>query len=134
MEELLLRGLVLNVFEGYFKNLKHKTMIAIFISTFLFALGHTIGVLNSGIGMILFKFFYPVATGLYFAYLYKKYNNLLVPMTWHSLIDMCSGVIIVFASSTDQIKTPAIILLSIFSILLMVYSINKIIKLDREQN
>lgn len=132
MEELLLRGLVLNTFEGFFKKSKHKTMIAIFISTILFSLGHIIAVIPLGIGMILFKAFYPLATGLYWAYLYKKYDNLLVPTIWHSLLDMCAGVVIVFSPAIDRMNTPSMIFLSSMSVVLLVYSIVKIIKFDKE--
>lgn len=134
MEELLLRGLVLNMFEGFFQKSKHKVLIAIIVSSVLFALGHVPAVLNLGIGIILFKFFYPLSTGIYFGYLYKKSNNILVPIIYHAILDIVMGLIMICeATPADSYKTAMVAIISVFSVFLCAYGIIATVKLDREQ-
>jgi len=133
MEELLLRGLVLNAFEGILAKSKHKTALAIMISSVFFAAGHIPAFIDQGIVIILFKFIYPLGVGVYFGYLYRKYNNIWVPIIIHAVVDIVCGTIVTFsANESDGFNPATVIIMSALSVFLLVYGIVKIVKLDKE--
>lgn len=90
VEEFYVRGLFLNIVEECAYNKKNKTKIAILISSILFGLGHIPGMLGMGMGAILFKVISTIGMGLYFGTIYKKTNNLWIPIIMHSFIDICA--------------------------------------------
>ncbi|MBR4309362.1 MAG: CPBP family intramembrane metalloprotease [Oscillospiraceae bacterium] len=134
MEELLLRGLVLNAFEGILAKSKHKTAFAIMISSVFFAAGHIPSVIGQGTGMIMFRFFYPLALGIYFGYLYKKYNNIWVPIIIHAALDFAGIMVMLFSlNTTDVLRPMSYVIVSVFSVFLLVYGVVKTAKLDRTE-
>ena len=90
VEELYIRGLFLNIMEILFGNRQNKTQLAIVISSIVFGLGHIPGMVGMGIFVIVFKVVSTIGMGLYFGMIYKKTNNLWVPIILHTFIDICA--------------------------------------------
>lgn len=90
VEELYVRGLFLNILEILFGNRQNKTQLAIVISSIVFGLGHIPGMVGMGIFVIVFKVVSTIGMGLYFGMIYKKTNNLWVPIILHTFIDICA--------------------------------------------
>lgn len=90
VQEFYVRGLFLNLVEELSIKNKHKTEIAILVSSVIFGLGHIPGVLSMGPGVILFKAISTIGMGMYFGFVYKKTNNLWVPIIMHTFIDICA--------------------------------------------
>lgn len=88
IEELYVRGLLLNFIEKLFDKIKNKTIIAIVLSSVIFGLGHIFGVLNQPILVIISKVIWTIGLGMYFGTIYKKTNNLWVPIILHFLINV----------------------------------------------
>ncbi len=90
VEEFYVRGLFLNIVEAFADKKKHKTEIAIIVSSVVFGLGHIPGMLGMGVLVILFKVISTIGMGLYFGTIYKKTGNIWVPIILHSFIDICA--------------------------------------------
>ena len=90
VEEFYVRGLFLNVVETFACKNANKTEIAIIVSSVVFGLGHIPGMIGMGIGVILFKVISTIGMGFYFGIIYKKTQNLWVPIIMHSFIDICA--------------------------------------------
>lgn len=90
IEEIYVRGLFLNWIEKLVWKSKNKTRLAIIISSVVFGLGHIPGVWNMGLLVICFKLISTIGLGLYFGVIYKKTENLLVPIIMHIFIDICA--------------------------------------------
>lgn len=135
IEELLLRGLLFNFFNETFKKSNNRILIAAIVSSLLFAIGHVPSVLGQGFIICLFRFIYPFSMGLGFAYFYKKTENLLVPIIYHFIGSSVTGVICCFSSidwTTFDNSQFFYISVTIFSLLISVYFINSIKKLDKK--
>ena len=90
VEELYVRGLLLNLIEKLFNTNKNKTVTAIISSSLIFGLGHIFGVLEQPLLVVFAKVIWTVAMGLYFGVIYKKTNNLWIPIILHFIIDICA--------------------------------------------
>lgn len=90
VEELYVRGLLLNLIEKLFAACKNKTVIAVTASSVIFGAGHIFGALDQPPLVIAAKVVWTVAMGLYFGTIYKKTNNLWLPVILHFLIDICA--------------------------------------------
>lgn len=90
IEELYVRGLLLNCIEKLLIHHKNRTMIAVIFSSAIFGLGHIWGVLGQPLLVIIAKIVWTVAMGFYFGTVYKKTNNLWVPIILHFIIDICA--------------------------------------------
>ena len=66
----------------------NKTVIAILVSSLVFGLGHIPGMIGMGIAVIAFKVISTIGMGIYFGTIYKKTNNIWVPIIMHALIDV----------------------------------------------
>lgn len=90
IEELYIRGLLLNVIEKIFYNKKNSTLIAIILSSVVFGLGHIFGTLGQPIIVIISKVIWTIGMGIYFGTIYKKTNNLWLPIIIHFFINICA--------------------------------------------
>ncbi|MDD4323546.1 MAG: type II CAAX endopeptidase family protein [Eubacteriales bacterium] len=122
VEELYIRGLLLNLIERLFSKSKHNTLIAIVLSSVIFGLGHIFGVIGQPILVIVSKVTWTIGMGLFFGMIYKKTNNLWLPIILHFLINVCalpasfsstSG----YADLTLYIILPTYLLLGAYSLL-----------------
>lgn len=124
IEELYVRGLLLNLIEKIFTENKNKTMIAIIMSSVLFGLGHIFGVIGQPFLIIITKVIWTIAMGIYFGTIYKKTNNLWLPIILHFFIDICA---LPYCFTTMQgysyislyIILPTYIVLGIYSLYIM---------------
>lgn len=90
VEELYVRGLLLNLIQKISYKSKNSTLIAIIASSIIFGLGHIFGVLGEPILVIVTKVIWTIAMGMYFGAIYKKTNNLWIPIILHFIIDICA--------------------------------------------
>ena len=121
IEELYVRGLLLNLIEKLFFRRKNCTLLAIIISSVIFGVGHIFGVLGDSILVIVTKVVWTTAMGIYFGTIYKKTNNLWIPIILHFIINICA-LPYCFTSHLHYpiislyIILPAYLLLGIYSI------------------
>lgn len=121
IEELYVRGLLLNLIEKMFAKSENSTIIAVVISAIIFGLGHVIGVLNQPLIVIVSKVIWTIGMGIFFGMVYKKTNNLWVPIIIHFIINVCAlpycfSSIGGYANLTLYIIVPAYIILGIYSL------------------
>lgn len=124
VEELYVRGLLLNLIEKLFANRKNKTAIAVISSSLIFGIGHIFGVLGQPFLTIAAKVIWTVALGLYFGVIYKKINNLWLPIILHFLIDIsampyCFSTAAAYPEISLYIILPVYILLGLYSFYIM---------------
>ena len=124
VEELYVRGLLLHLIESLFAKNKNHTMIAIIASSVIFGLGHVFGVLGQSLFVILTKVIWTIAMGIYFGVIYKKTDNLWLPIILHFIIDVCAlpycfTTIQGYSSISLFIILPMYILLGIYSLSIM---------------
>ena len=124
VEELYVRGLLLNLIEKLCYKRKNNTIIAIILSSVIFGLGHIFGVLGQPILIIITKVIWTIAMGMYFGTIYKKTNNLWLPIILHFIIDVCAlpycfTSITTYPNISLYIILPTYILLGIYSLYIM---------------
>lgn len=89
VEEILFRGLVLNVIHKLFKNSKHTNLWAIILSSVIFGLCHLFNLIatpNMVVSTIT-QVIYATIIGVYFAVIYIKTHNIVAPIILHTLFD-----------------------------------------------
>ncbi len=124
VEELYVRGLLLNFIEKLCHKKNNNTMIAIILSSVIFGLGHIIGVLGQPILIIITKVVWTIAMGIYFGAIYKKTNNLWLPIILHFIINVCAlpycfTTITTYPNVSLYIILPTYLLLGIYSVFIM---------------
>jgi len=122
IEELYVRGLLLNLIEKIFAKSENSTAIAVVISAVIFGLGHVFGVLNQPLLVIISKVVWTIGMGIFFGMVYKKTTNLWVSIIIHFLINVCAlpycfSSISGYANLTLYIIVPAYIVLGIYSLM-----------------
>ena len=120
IEELYVRGLLLNLIEKMFAKSKNSTLIAVVLSAVIFGVGHIFGVLNQSLLVIVSKVVWTVGMGIFFGMVYKKTSNLWLPIMIHFLINVCAlpycfSSINGYADLTLYIVVPVYIILGIYS-------------------
>ncbi len=90
IEELYIRGLLLNIIEKLFPRSRKATLYAVIVSSMIFGIGHIFGVLGSSVLTIISKVVWTIGLGIYLGAIYKKSNNLWVPILLHAVIDFCA--------------------------------------------
>ncbi len=124
VEELYVRGLLLNLVEKLLTKNKNKAIIAVILSSVIFGLGHIFGTLGQPLLVIIAKVIWTISMGMYFGTIYKKTDNLWLPIILHFIIDICA---LPYCFTTMQgysdvslyIILPAYIILGIYSLHIM---------------
>lgn len=120
IEELYVRGLLLNFIEKMFAESKNSALIAVILSSVIFGVGHIFGVLNQSLLVIVSRVVWTVGMGMFFGMVYKKTSNLWLPVIIHFLINVCAlpycfSSISGYADLTLYIVVPVYIILGIYS-------------------
>lgn len=120
IEELYVRGLLLNLIEKMCVKSKNSTLIAVVLSSVIFGAGHIFGVLNQPLLVIVSKVIWTVGMGIFFGMVYKKTGNLWLSIMIHFLINVCAlpycfSSINGYADLTLYIIIPVYIILGIYS-------------------
>lgn len=121
IDELYVRGLLLNLIDNIFKRNKNSTVIAVILSAVIFGLGHIFGVLNQPALVIISKVVWTIGMGIFLGMIYKKTNNLWLPIIMHFFINVCAlpyffSSVKGYPSLTLYIIVPAYIILGIYSL------------------
>ena len=124
VEELYIRGLLLNFIEQLYYQNRHHTEIAIILSSVIFGLGHIFSVLGQSVFIIITKIVWTIAMGIYFGVIYKKTNNLWLSIIIHFIIDICAlpycfTTITTYPTISLYIILPTYFLLGIYSLYIM---------------
>ncbi len=90
VEELYVRGLLLNLIEKMLAKNKANTLISVILSSVIFGVGHIFGTLNQPVLVIVGKVVWTVGMGMFFGMVYKKTDNLWLPIIIHFLINACA--------------------------------------------
>lgn len=88
VEELYIRGLLLNLLEKMFSKNEKNTSAAILVSSAIFGVGHIFGAIGQPISVVCAKVVWTVAMGIYFGAIYKKTENLWLPIVLHFIMDI----------------------------------------------
>lgn len=130
VEEVYVRGLFLNIVEKLAYKRKNKTLIAILVSSLVFALGHIPGMIGLSPLIVIFKMISLIGMGLYFGIIYKRTGNLWIPIIMHISIDICA---LPYCFTTfSGYKTASLIGLVVIYTLLGIYSL--MLMKDRKDN
>ncbi len=121
IEELFIRGLLLNYIEKLFCKSKNSTMIAVVASSVIFGLGHIPGTIGMSPLVTVSKVVWTIGMGVFFGTVYKKTANLWAPIIIHFLINVCAipycfSSIQGYSDLTLYIIVPAYIILGIYGI------------------
>lgn len=121
VEELYVRGLLLNFIEKLCEGKKNATLIAVVSSAVIFGAGHIFGTLGQPLLVIVSKVVWTVGMGIFFGMVYKKTRNLWVPVIFHFLVNVCAlpyqfSTMEGYADITLYIIVPVYIALGIYSI------------------
>ena len=122
IEELYVRGLLLNLIEKICSKNKNSTLIAVVLSSVIFGVGHIVGVLGQPVPVIIGKIIWTIGMGMFFGMLYKKSNNLWLPIIAHFFINLCAipycfSSIQGYADITLLIEVPLYFALGVYSII-----------------
>ena len=120
IEEFYVRGLLLNLIEKMLIKSKNSTLIAVVLSSVIFGAGHIFGVLNQPLLVVVSKVVWTIGMGMFFGMVYKKTNNLWLPIMFHFMINVCAlpycfSSINGYADLTLYIVVPVYIILGIYS-------------------
>ena len=122
IEELYVRGLLLNLIEKIFSKSKNKMVISVVLSSAIFGLGHIFGTLGQPLFVIVSKVVWTIGMGIFLGMVYKKTKNLWLPVLFHFLINVCAlpycfSSINGYADMTLYIIVPAYVILGIYSLI-----------------
>jgi membrane protease YdiL (CAAX protease family) len=106
IEELLLRGVLLNTLLKGLESHKQGSIIAILVSSIFFGLGHIPGMLQYNTGLIIMKFAWTIALGIYFACVYVLSDSLWTVITLHWAVDMSSLIFYYHSNSQNVYANP----------------------------
>jgi len=87
-EEIFFRGLIFIAFLIAFKDKKHGTLLAIFISSAVFGLVHFLNLFNSSVGFVFMQVGYSFLLGLLWTVLYYATKTIWVPVFCHALFNI----------------------------------------------
>jgi membrane protease YdiL (CAAX protease family) len=121
IEELYVRGFLLNIIEKLFRKSKNAVLWAVVLSSLVFGLGHIPGMLGSPPFAAAGNVIWTIGLGLYFGAVYKRTGNLWVPIILHAVLNF-SGIPFVFSTTNTYPDLSLYIILPIY-LLLGAYSI-----------
>ena len=121
VEELYVCGLLMGLIEKMFAKRKISTLIAVVSSAVIFGARHIFGTLGQSPFVIVSKVVWTVGMGIFFGMVYKKTENLWVPIIFHFLVNICAlpyqfSNINGYVDITLYIIVPVYIVLGIYSI------------------
>ena len=121
VEELYVRGLLLNLLERLLKKRSNPALWAIVLSSLIFGLGHIPATLGMPIPVTIAKALWTIGMGMYLGMCYKKSGNLWIPIVIHFLINVgaipyCFSTFGGYPNITLVIEVVAYIALGVYSL------------------
>jgi len=110
IEELYIRGLLLNIIIILCARKKNAEFTAIILSSVLFSLGHIPGMIDAGIFAIAMRLIWTLMLGIYLGIIYKKSGNLWIPIIVHALINF-SAISFCFTEQREFPKISVVIIM-----------------------
>jgi membrane protease YdiL (CAAX protease family) len=124
IEEIYIRGFLLNILEKLFWKSQNAVLKAVSLSSLIFGLGHMPGMIGFSPFVAASNVAWTIGLGLYFGMAYKKTGSLWVPVILHAAINL-AGIPFVFSSTNAYpafsiaIILPACLMLGAYSVLVM---------------
>jgi len=128
IEELYIRGLLLNIFRKMFR--KNSAVLAVIASSVIFGIGHIPGSAGQPLLAVVSKVVWTISLGLYLGTVYVKTGNLKVAVILHYVVDLCA-LPYCFSTQTGYPKLSLYIILPLF-VLMGIYSIYLLLK-DKQE-
>ena len=130
VEELYVRGLLLNLLERFLKRHSCPTLWAVFLSSLIFGLGHIPGTLGMPFSVTIAKVLWTVGMGMYLGMIYKKTGNLWISIVIHFLINVgaipyCFSTFREYPNSTLVIEVAVYIALGVYSLIQLLPGVHK---------
>lgn len=124
VEELYVRGLLLNLIEKLLAGRRDSALLAVVISSLVFGAGHIFGTLGQPPLVIVSKALWTVGMGIFFGMVYKKTGNLWLPVIIHFFINVCAlpycfSSVKGYADLTLYILVPVYTALGVYSFIQM---------------
>ena len=124
VEELYVRGLLLNLIEKLLAKRKDSALLAVVISSVIFGAGHIFGALGQPPLVVVSKVVWTVGMGMFFGMVYKKTGNLWLPIIIHFFVDICAlpycfSSVSGYADLTLYILVPVYTALGVYSFVQM---------------
>lgn len=110
IEEFFCRGLLQNAILGLLSNRKNAQIVAIFITSIIFGLGHIFGMIGMPVLLASAKILWAIGLGVYFGAIYGITNNLWLVALFHFVVNLC-GLPYVFSTQNTYPPISAIIVL-----------------------
>mgnify|MGYP000999962853 CR=1 FL=1 len=130
LEELYVRGLLLNSIERFSAKRKNATFIAIIISSFLFSFGHLPGMIGLDAFTIILRLIWTLMLGIYFGVIYKQTNNLWVPIIAHALINF--SALPFYFTTKNAFPQISVIIIMLTSVVIATWSVYVYFKEKKE--
>lgn len=110
IEEFFCRGLLQNAILGLLSNRKNAQTVAILITSFIFGLGHILGMIGMPVLLASAKILWAIGLGVYFGAIYALTNNLWLVSLFHFIVNLC-GLPFIFSTQNTYLPISAIIVL-----------------------
>ena len=113
IEELYVRGLLLNVLRKWLGGRDSHAVYAVLITALIFGLGHVPGTLGQPMDVIIFKILWTVGLGIYWGAIYVKTNSLWCAILSHFILDLCA-LPFAFSTRSDYPRISLLIIVPLF--------------------
>lgn len=100
IEELFMRGLLLNIFRRLLEKKRRGFLLAVLASSVIFGLGHLPGMLGVPPLVALCKLVWTIGLGIYLSVVYIRSDNLWCAVILHAVIDF-AALPYCFSTTTD---------------------------------
>lgn len=127
IEELYVRGLLLNTFRSVFAKRRRGVLWAVVLSSAIFGLGHIPGALGQPLPVIIGQVIWTFGLGIFLGAVYVKTANLWCVILFHYIFNL-AGLLYCFSTQTSYPTVSLAIIIPLF-LLLGVYGIVSMYKL-----
>jgi membrane protease YdiL (CAAX protease family) len=122
IEELYVRGLLLNTFRSVFCKRRHGVLWAVVLSSAIFGFGHIPGAIGQPLPIIIGQVIWTFGLGIFLGAVYVKTANLWCVILFHYVINL-AGLLYCFSTQTSYPTVSLAIIIPLF-LLLGVYGMN----------
>lgn len=132
LEETFFRGLLLPVLEKTFDKRRHATLLAVIVSSAVFALFHLVNLaFGADIGYTLLQIGYTFLTGAMLAVMLLETGNLWLCIAVHFLFDV-GGMLVPELGVGDFQDTVFWVLTAVIGVLCAVHIVRTLVSIDRK--
>jgi membrane protease YdiL (CAAX protease family) len=116
IEELYIRGLLLNVLRSVFAKSERGVLWAVVLSSAIFGLGHIPGAIGQPLIVVIGQVIWTFGLGVFLGAVYVKTANLWCPIICHYIINL-AGFIYCFSTQTSYPTISLTVIIPLFLVL-----------------